>query len=142
MNNVQNQEITPIPSYFNLWPVVFDMLSFERHGFRGEAKEIKTEFRLSYAIKKITDTNYCVTLRATATRKEEYTATVQISGYCNFDEALPKEADTETLLKENALAILFPYIRSQMTLLTAQPEVEPIVWPVMNILEMLKKSDE
>lgn len=142
MKNMQNQELTPVSSYFNLRPVVFDVISFERHGFRNENKEIKTEFGLSYGIKKLTDTNYCVTLRATATRKEEYTATVQISGYCDFDTALPEEADTQTLLKENVLAILFPYIRSQMTLLTAQPEVEPIVWPVMNILEMLKKADE
>lgn len=71
------------------------------------------------------------------TRPDEYEAFVQISGFFTIDE---NEPNKEQLINENAVAVLYPYARSEMTLLTAQPETEPIVLPVMNIVEMIKAS--
>ncbi|MBK5252371.1 MAG: protein-export chaperone SecB [Peptostreptococcaceae bacterium] len=42
------------------------------------------------------------------------------------------------LLKVNATAILFPYIRSFVSMLTSQLEGEQILLPVMNIFELVK----
>ena len=41
------------------------------------------------------------------------------------------------LLTRNSCAIMFPYLRSQITLLTSQPNFEPIVLPVININSLL-----
>lgn len=41
------------------------------------------------------------------------------------------------LLTRNSCAILFPYLRSQITLLTSQLNFEPIVLPVININSLL-----
>lgn len=118
--------------------IVFDELSFVRNGFLNKS-DSKTNFNLSYGIDKISDGEYKTTLTAQAVRENEFEAKVQISGYWSIDET---DANKDRLLQENALAILFPYVRSEMTLLTAQPETEPIVWPAMNINKMMSSAEE
>jgi preprotein translocase subunit SecB len=39
----------------------------------------------------------------------------------------------ESIIKTNTVAIMFPFIRSQVTLLTTQPNMTPIVLPPINI---------
>lgn len=41
--------------------------------------------------------------------------------------------DRQVLLTKNTLAILFPYLRSQISLATTQPDMAPITLPPMNI---------
>lgn len=41
------------------------------------------------------------------------------------------------LLTRNSCAIMFPYLRSQITLLTSQLNFEPIVLPIININSLL-----
>lgn len=38
----------------------------------------------------------------------------------------------ESIIKTNTVAIMFPFIRSQVTLLTTQPGMTPIVLPPIN----------
>ena len=44
------------------------------------------------------------------------------------------------LIYENSIAIMFPYLRSQITLISAQPDMHPIIIPPVNISAMLNKS--
>ena len=44
------------------------------------------------------------------------------------------------LLEKNAVAILFPYVRAELSLITAQPGMEPIVLPVVNIAAMVDQA--
>ena len=41
----------------------------------------------------------------------------------------------------DAVAILMPYLRSELTLLTAQPEMESVVLPPFNINKMLEQAE-
>ena len=41
------------------------------------------------------------------------------------------------LYQKNSVAILMPYLRSEISLLTAQPETETVVLPVFNINRMM-----
>jgi len=41
---------------------------------------------------------------------------------------------------KNAVAILMPYLRSELTILTAQPETDSIVLPVLNVVEMMQND--
>lgn len=53
------------------------------------------------------------------------------------------QADDEDFLKRmvpNAIAIIFPYMRSQVTLMTAQPNLPSIVLPPININALLKSK--
>lgn len=50
--------------------------------------------------------------------------------------------DTTLLFLKNATAIMFPYIRSEITLLTSQPNLKPIIIPPININALFKKLEE
>ena len=132
-----NRDLPVVQSVLQMNPVFFDKLSFERLGV--STGESKVRLKINQKIKKIDDGKYVVTILAEATQENEFIATVQISWYCTVDESDPAK---EHLLKENAFAILFPYIRSELTLLTAQPETDPIVWPVMNIQAMMEQAEK
>lgn len=58
-----------------------------------------------------------------------------ISDYNEQDADLIK-----SIIQDNTTAILFPYLRSQISLVTTQPEFSPIILPPMNIVEMFKEK--
>ena len=59
------------------------------------------------------------------------------SGYFTLNDAANYDFLT---LRQNAVAIVFPYLRSQISLLTAQPEVKPVIIPPMNIAQMVEDT--
>ena len=50
------------------------------------------------------------------------------------------KTEQQVLVERNAVAIVFPYLRSYISTITTQPDMAPIVLPPMNIMAML--SDE
>ena len=80
---------------------------------------------------------YKVTVIAIGEEPDEYTFHISITGYFTF-----RTEDVETdlkneLISKNSVAILMPYLRSEISLLTAQPETETVVLPVFNINRMM-----
>ena len=43
-------------------------------------------------------------------------------------------------LRQNAVAIVFPYMRTQLSLLTSQPEVDTVVLQPLNIAQMVEDT--
>ena len=41
------------------------------------------------------------------------------------------------MLEKNTLAIMFPYLRSYISIITTQPGMNPIVLPAMNIIALV-----
>ena len=64
---------------------------------------------------------------------------MRASGYFVLDES--SEYD-RLILRQNAAAIVFPYMRSQLSLLTAQPEVDPLILQPVNIAQLVKETLE
>ena len=62
---------------------------------------------------------------------------MQASGY--FKTVVSSE-DGQMIMYQNAVAIIFPYIRSQITLLTAQPGIDPVVLQPFNIAQMVEDA--
>jgi len=62
---------------------------------------------------------------------------VTVVGIFEIHADIPKETK-EVIVAKNTMSILFPYIRSQITLLTSQPEVVPVVLPPVNINALLE----
>ena len=61
---------------------------------------------------------------------------VEIEGYFNWDDELEKNAVLlDAMLKQNAPAILFSYVRPLITLLTVEADMPPLVIPLMNFKE-------
>jgi preprotein translocase subunit SecB len=83
---------------------------------------------------------YRVTLILKGKKAEEYTLEISLSGFFSIetDDELPDDLKN-TLITKNSVAILMPFLRSEDSLLTAQPETECVVLPPFNINNMLDK---
>ena len=114
--------------------LLFDKLTFTRLGAKND-NELEMNISVNIGVN-ISDDNFKkVTIGIVVNKKDEYTVEVQASGLFEY-----KGDATESIIQQNAVAIVMPYVRSQLTLLTSQPGVEPIVIPPFNIVEMLKEQ--
>jgi preprotein translocase subunit SecB len=68
---------------------------------------------------------------------------ISLTGFFSFqsDEDISDETKCH-LVNVNAVSILMPYLRSQISLVTAQPEMDCVVLPPFNINNMLQSQDE
>ena len=113
-------------SILRLEKVVVEDISFKR--FNTEATKIEKDAEVSFS------------KQLNQMEKSLYKVTVSVginsNSVCNMSGFFRLEEDStlgKRLLQTNAVAILFPYVRSQLTLLTSQPGFDPVILPVMNI---------
>ena len=59
-----------------------------------------------------------------------------------FENGEQNEELREEINKINTVSIMFPYLRSELSLITAQPNFPTIDLPVFNINELLKANGE
>lgn len=118
-----------------LHKLVFDKIHFDRKGFQN-SKDIEWSMQVQIGEDKKNNIHK-VTLCLNGNKEEEYNLVVQLSGvFSTIDDS----DFSESLVKSNTVAILMPYMRSQISLLTAQPETECVVLPPMNILAMMNEE--
>ena len=118
-------------SVLTLTKMVFDKIEFERKGFKNE-NELK--FRLQVQIGKNRNSAYKVTLVLEGDKKDEYELQISLTGFFEIQNSDELSDRTEqALIEKNAVAILMPFLRSEVTLLTAQPETDSVVLPTFNI---------
>ncbi|OUN07539.1 hypothetical protein B5G43_04175 [Flavonifractor sp. An92] len=107
-------------------------ISFSRTSDKIDDNKLTISFKKSYDFNE--EHNACkVTLGCSIKNQDSECINLQVDIIGHFtcnDESLERR---EQLLTKNTLAILFPYLRSQISLITAQPELTPIVLPPMNI---------
>ena len=129
-----------IKSVLNMNRLVFDKIEFDRQGFKNQNRPsylIETHFA-----KNQQENMYRVTLVLKCDKKDEYTFEISLTGYFSFDSKEEiDENEKNELISKNAVAIIMPYLRSQVSLLTAQPEVDCVVLPPFNINNMLKEDE-
>ena len=113
-------------------------LYFSKYDFQRdenvEENTYDTSFQISYAVNSDNDSMIKVTIdTCVSNEKNTITLNIQAVGIFEIDK---KEIDKDMythLIQSNTVAILFPYIRSQISLLTTQPGMKPIVLPPINI---------
>lgn len=127
-----------IESVLKLNKLVFDKIEFNRLGFKND-KDLELELQSSISeriskSKSDKESFYKVTLLLKGKKPDEYIMGIELSGFFSieFDYEFKDE-----LITKNSVAILMPYLRSQVSILTAQPEVESVVLPPFNINKML-----
>lgn len=125
-----------IKSVLKLERLVFDNLSFRRVGFPN-GNELKFSFGFGFDIQ--SENRFVTRIRVTGEKEAEYDFTVEASGYFAMEA---NSVGLDVLSKQNATAIIFPYVRSQVALLTAQPEMQPILIPPLNIAAMVALAEQ
>ncbi len=125
-----------IESVLKLKDLGFDRLEFER---LGQKNNNNVDINLEVEIGCDTDAGlYKTILKLKAVKKDEYEAEIRAYGVFWFSSS--EELDEnfkKTLIQKNSVSIMMPYVRSQLTLLTSQPGVDPVVVPPFNVNAML-----
>ena len=114
--------------------LVFDDITFKRLGMHSE-NELEISFSVSIGTNISDQEIKKVSVRVTGEKRDEYNFEVQTSGFFAYEGSME-----DTIIQQNAVAIVMPYIRSEVSLLTAQPGLETVVLPPFNIVEMMNNS--
>ena len=114
--------------------LVFDDITFKRLGMHSD-NELEISFSVSIGTNIADQDIKKVSVKVLGEKREEYSFEIQASGFFSF------EGNAEdSIIQQNAVAIVMPYIRSEVSLLTAQPGVEPVVIPPLNIAEIMSDN--
>lgn len=127
------KENNNVNSKLTMQDLVFSQMSYELKK-KVEDKEFKTSISVKYAEKK-EDKNQVRVIIDTIITNDEDTLRVylQTVGYFKLDAENIDAATAEQILKKNTVAIMFPYIRSQVSLITTQPSMTPILLPAIDV---------
>ncbi len=69
-----------------------------------------------------------------------FTLNVEMVGAFSYDPTIPQEL-RDSLVSENALAIMFPYMRSMISSVTASAGIPPLVLPAINISKYIANQN-
>ena len=121
-------------SILKLNGIHFNELSFKR---RDSTDSVIDDCELTRKIVDIDVDNFTVELNLKLSTSI-LEMSISLEGKFNIvcEDALMKER----LKKNNTISILFPYIRSEVTLLTSQPEMTPVIIPPININKLIDES--
>ena len=125
-----------IQSILKLERIVFETIEFKRINFSSD-HELKIQIQSNIAQKQNGEV-YKVTLTLKGDKPEEYTFDISLSGFFTIqhEEGISEETK-KMLITKNTIAILMPYLRSEVSLLTAQPGVDCVILPPFNINKIL-----
>ena len=115
--------------------LVFDNIVFKRLGERNE-NELEISFSVSIGTNMTDQDMKKVTEKVIGEKKEEYNFEVEASGFFYYEGSAE-----DSIIQQNAVAIVMPYVRSEVSLLTAQPGVDSVVLPPFNIVEMMNNGN-
>lgn len=133
---MQNRD--KIHSVLKLNNLVFDKIEFKRLGFQND-NEIKLNIQSNISQKQGTDI-YKINLVLNGSKTDEYSFEISLTGFFSIENSqdITQELKAD-LVSKNAIAILMPYLRSEVSLLTAQPGMDCVVLPAFNINKMLEE---
>lgn len=119
-------------------PLVLNKMEIVEGIFRKKDKTIDSlelGVQVEPTFKSREDGTFEILLETTVTDENE-TVYVNVKGRAIF---FAKFENIDTF-KKNMIAIMFPYIRSYISIITTQPGMDPIVLPAMNIVAMINDS--
>lgn len=91
---------------------------------------------LAKSIENKTEHEYIVTLSFSAKKEDLYLEINAKAEFLYVSEFDDSEAEKE-IINNNTVAIMFPFIRSQASLMTSQPGMTPILIPAINTTKLV-----
>ena len=105
-----------------------------------EFDEYKYNFMRS--IRPVDNDHFIVSLQCNIqSMDDEESLSLSIKATGLFECKVEDEAQKKLLIQQNAIAIMFPYLRSQIILVTTQPDMTPIQLPIFNIAALFDESN-
>lgn len=126
-------------SVLRLDDLYFDTIRFTCGGVRNKS-QLSLSFR-SEISKHVSEESYRVRLIAEGKKEDEYEFEIGLIGIFSFDSDSSIDEKTRgDLISKNAISILMPFLRSEITLLTSQPGMSSIVLPPFDITRMFEQQ--
>ena len=98
----------------------------------SELDGIELGIKFERRIDDLDDNNYVINLNTIVSDEDEKLfLNVKAKAY------FYTEIENRDMIEKNTIAIMFPYIRSYISIVTTQPGMAPIVLPAMNIVAMI-----
>lgn len=115
----------------------------------SEKPNINCKFNVSYEISEDSPDQILVAIGCElfdeqfSESNSPYYLNVIVNGQFGSEDNLKEVTDDvmEKILKANTVAILFPYVRSIVTTITATANVPPVILPPINTYKMLEDSE-
>ena len=121
-------------------PLVLEKIEIVESSFRKKDEsldELELGIRVEHSLNKISDETFEVVLITTVSDEDERVF-VSVKGRAIFNT----NQENMDILEKNTIAIMFPYIRSYISIITTQPGMNPIVLPAMNIVAMINEQNK
>jgi len=137
MSNLENSanNVNSVNSVLTLKNLYFEKINFERD--IDLPSEIKTRFETEYK-----ENGNEIEVKLICSVKTDTKVSLNVSLVGIFENGEQNEELREEINKINTVSIMFPYLRSELSLITAQPNFLTIDLPVFNINELLKANGE
>lgn len=125
---MDNFNIEKVKSILTMKSIFISSFSFKRNNSKSSIITSDSKMKLEKSISEISDNTFNVSLSIDS-YNDDYSVSLTVSGIFSVNNV---EAN-KSLIFRNTISILFPYLRSELTLLTSQPNFEPIILPPINI---------
>lgn len=130
-----------LQSVVSLHKIYCDKIEFIRTEATISEEKLKCRFTKSYQFNN--EHTFCkVSLGCEFTEDNSDNAhfNVIVTGHFSCEDSDRDRRDV--LLYKNTLAILFPYLRTQVSIITMQPGMDPIIIPPMNIEAVFDQAED
>lgn len=131
--------IKPVESVLRLNKAYFSEMNYHR---TPEIQQVDLQISFSRSIHKNSASHFNISLSCNIEDHTNNAIKVAITVCGDFQVETSVADRPIDALVTNATAILFPYLRSQILLITVQPDIPPINLPIMNIAEMFTVDDK
>lgn len=116
-------------------PLVLEKIEIFESTFRKKASSLEgleLGVQVGHRVEEVEEDEYEITLNTTVSDENE---NVYVNVKCRA--LFHTEQENTGMLEKNTIAIMFPYVRSYISIITTQPGMVPIVLPAMNIVAMI-----
>lgn len=131
-----------IKSVLKLENLIINKIEFERGLQDIDQNELSVKINHNISFIKEDEIHRVDLMVAIEDENELFRLKLNLSGFFFVDMENIDEEMKESLLKRNTLSILFPYLRTQISLITTQPGMKPIILPPININALLENKED
>jgi preprotein translocase subunit SecB len=135
-------------TYFKFNNYVIDYINYKyNHKAKIEDKPVEVHFSLGTDVNIDKDNmKSAITLKCNIFENAEennfpFSLEIALTGYFSASKDMDLETFTK-LTRYNGTAILFPYLRSAVSDVTKAANVNPLILPVINIANLIKRQEE
>lgn len=130
-------------SVLNLDKIYFEDIKYHNSfSFENQAQSQNYDVRFERNVAVTEDGIHCRVTLKTIIESKSKTISAEITMVGLFTCESENEELKKVLWNDNTVAIMFPYLRSQLSLVTTQPDMAPIVLPPINVAAMFKNGEE